>query len=186
MLPAPMLSATDARRDDVTTAPDEAIDLAEVLAAEDARWAEMHGLIGRLTPEQVVQPGYYREGWTAQDLLAHVGTWLAEAGMMLERIAAGTYHHGELDVDAVNERTLDAMHDIAFPVVTAQASAARARMGTRWWSSANRRRKRRGGSARRGRIITTSISRGYGSGFEGWARARRRRSGARVARTRCR
>ena len=128
MLPAPMLSATDARRDDVTTGPDEATDLAEVLAAEDARWAEMHALIGRLSPDQVTEPGYYREGWSVKDLLAHVGTWLAEAGMMLERIAAGTYHHGELDVDAVNERTLDALHDIAFPVVTAQAAAARARM----------------------------------------------------------
>jgi Mycothiol maleylpyruvate isomerase N-terminal domain len=128
MLPAPMLCATDGRRDHVTTAPDEAMDLAEVLAAEDARWAEMHALIGGLTPDQVIRPGYYVEGWSVKDLLAHVGTWLAEAGMMLERIAAGTYHAEELDIDAVNERALDAMHDIAFPVVTAQASAARARM----------------------------------------------------------
>jgi hypothetical protein len=123
-----MLSATDARRDDVTTGHDEAMDLAEVLSVEDARWAEMHALIGRLTPGDVVRPGYYQEGWSVKDLLAHVGTWLAEAGMMLERIGAGTYRFGELDVDAINERTLDAMHDVAFPVVTAQATAARSRM----------------------------------------------------------
>jgi len=47
---------------------------------------------------------------------------------MLERIAAGTYRHGELDVDAVNERTLQALRNVAFPVVTAQASASRSRM----------------------------------------------------------
>jgi hypothetical protein len=123
-----MLSATDRRCDDVSTSAEGSMDLPEVLADEDARWAEMHALLGRLSPEQVIQPGYYREGWSAKDLLAHVGTWLAEAGMMLERIAAGTYRHGELDVDAVNERTLDAMRDVAFPVVTAQASASRARM----------------------------------------------------------
>jgi len=70
------------------------MNLAEVLADEDARWAELHELIGRLTSEQLASPGYYREGWSAKDLLAHVGTWLAEAGMMLERIAAGTYRHG--------------------------------------------------------------------------------------------
>ena len=104
------------------------MNLAEVLADEDARWAEMHALIGRLTPEQLALPGYYREGWSAKDLLAHVGTWLAEAGMMLERIAAGTYRHGELDVDAVNERTLEALREVAFRVVTAQASASRYRM----------------------------------------------------------
>ena len=113
---------------DATISAQEPMDLAEVLAAEDARWAEMHALIGRLTPDQVERPGYYQEGWSAKDLLAHVGTWLAEAGMLLERIAAGTYRRGELDVDAVNERTLDAMRDVAFPVVTAQASAARTRM----------------------------------------------------------
>ena len=104
------------------------MNLAEVLADEDARWAELHELIGRLTSEQLASPGYYREGWSAKDLLAHVGTWLAEAGMMLERIAAGTYRYGELDVDAVNERTLQAVRDVDFPVVTAQASASRSRM----------------------------------------------------------
>ena len=104
------------------------MDLAEVLAAEDARWAELHALIHQLTPEQVVLPGYYREGWSAKDLLAHMGTWLAEAGMMLERIVAGTYRHGELDIDAENERTLVAMRDIEFPIITAQAAAARTRM----------------------------------------------------------
>lgn len=112
----------------MTTSPEEAMDLAEVLAAEDAHWAEMHTLIDRLSPDQVLRPGYYREGWSAKDLLAHVGTWLAEAGLMLERIAGGTYRRGELDIHAINDRTFDAMHDVAFPVVTAQASAARARM----------------------------------------------------------
>jgi len=123
-----MLFATDRSRDDVSTSAEGSMNLAEVLADEDARWTEMHVLIGRLTPEQLASPGYYREGWSAKDLLAHVGTWLAEAGRMLERIAAGTYRHGELDVDAVNERTLQAMRDVDFPVVTAQASASRSRM----------------------------------------------------------
>jgi hypothetical protein len=104
------------------------MDLLEVLAAEDVRWAELHALIHQLTPEQVVLPGYYREGWSAKDLLAHIGAWLAEAGLMLERIAAGTYRRGELDIDAVNERTLETTRDVDFPIVMAQASAARTRM----------------------------------------------------------
>ena len=58
----------------------------EALAAEEVGWTELHSVIDRLTPEQALQPGYYREGWSAKDLLAHIGVWLAEAGTMLERI----------------------------------------------------------------------------------------------------
>ena len=103
-------------------------DLTEVLAAEDTGWTELHSLIDQLTPEQAVRPGYYAEGWSAKDLLAHVGAWLAEAGRMLERIAAGTYRQEEIDIDAVNRMSLDAMRDIAFLTVKAQASSARTRM----------------------------------------------------------
>ncbi len=100
----------------------------EVLAAEDAGWIELGSLIDQLTPEQAVRPGYYPEGWSAKDLVAHIGAWLAEAGMMLERIAAGTYRHEDVDIDAVNQLSLDAMRDIPFPTVRTMASAARTRM----------------------------------------------------------
>jgi hypothetical protein len=100
----------------------------EVLAAEDAGWSALHPLIERLTPAQAVRPGYYSEGWSAKDLLAHIGAWLAEAGMMLERIAAGTYRHEDIDIDAVNRSSLDAMRDISFPIVKAQATSSRTRM----------------------------------------------------------
>jgi hypothetical protein len=103
-------------------------DLPEVLGAEEAGWAELHSLMDQLTPEQAERPGYYEEGWSAKDLLAHIGVWLAEAGMMLERIAAGTYRRQDVDVDGVNRLSLEAMRDIPFPTVKAQASAARTRM----------------------------------------------------------
>lgn len=105
-----------------------AADQTEVLAAEEAGWTELHSLIDQLKPEQAERPGYYVEGWSAKDLLAHVGAWLAEAGMMLERIAAGTYRHEDIDIDDVNRLSLEAMRDIPFPTVKAQASAARTRM----------------------------------------------------------
>jgi hypothetical protein len=103
-------------------------DQTELLAAEDAGWTELHSLIDQLTPEEAMRPGYYREGWSAKDLLAHVGAWLAEAGMMLERIATGTYRHEDIDIDAMNRLSLDAMRDIPLPTVKAQASSARTRM----------------------------------------------------------
>jgi hypothetical protein len=103
-------------------------DQAELLAAEEAGWNELHSFVDQLTLEHAERPGYYAEGWSAKDLVAHVGAWLAEAGLMLERIAAGTYRREDIHIDEVNQLSLDAMRDIPFPTVKAQASAARTRM----------------------------------------------------------
>jgi mycothiol maleylpyruvate isomerase-like protein len=102
--------------------------LSELVAAEDAGWNELHALMDSLSPEQAERPGYYPEGWSAKDLLAHIGSWLAEAGVILERIAVGTYRPEEIDVDALNQQFLDTLRDAPLPVVQALAWAARTRM----------------------------------------------------------
>lgn len=99
-----------------------------VLDAENAGWTELHRLIDLLTPEQAERPGFYDEGWTAKDMLAHIGAWLAEAGLLLERIAVGTYRRDEIDIDSMNERFLELMKDIDFDTAKAQSAASRARM----------------------------------------------------------
>src|SRR2546425_5082678 len=104
------------------------VSLRDLLAEEDAGWAELHGLIDSLSPEEAERPGYYPEGWSAKDVLAHIGSWLAEAGVILERILVGTYRPEEIDVDAMNEQFLEAMRDVPYDVVKAQAHAARTRM----------------------------------------------------------
>ncbi len=103
-------------------------DQSAVLAAEERGWQELRSLIDQLTPEQVVRPGYYQEGWSAKDLLAHIGAWLAEGGVLLEQIAAGSYRREEIDVDDVNRLSLEAMRDVPLSTVKAQAAAARSRM----------------------------------------------------------
>ena len=65
-------------------------------------------------------------------MLGHIGTWMAEAGMVLEQIRFGTYHAVEIDVDAFNARFLDAMRDVPLAVVRAQSAASRARMLRHW------------------------------------------------------
>lgn len=104
----------------------------ELLAAEDTGWVELRDLIESLTPEQAERPGYYPEGWTAKDVQAHIGSWLAEAGVILERIQVGTYRPEEIDVDAMNAQFLEAMNDVPYPIVRAQAHAARSRMLHAW------------------------------------------------------
>jgi hypothetical protein len=88
--------------------------------------------VDSLTPEEADRPGYYEEGWSAGDLLAHVGNWLAAAGAVLERIRAGTYQREEIDVDGWNEAFLRAMKDVPFLDVKVQAFASRARMLQAW------------------------------------------------------
>ena len=107
-------------------------DVSELMAAEDAGWDELHELMDTLTPEETEQPGYFPEGWSAKDLLAHIGSWLAEAGVFLLQIRVGTYRPEEIDVEAMNRTFLEIMKDVPLQTVRAQASAARARMLLAW------------------------------------------------------
>ncbi|MGH2794925.1 MAG: hypothetical protein ACRDKG_11545 [Actinomycetota bacterium] len=100
----------------------------EILATESDDWSQIHRLIDSLSPEQAAKPSYYPEGWSAKDALGHIGAWLAEAGMVLEQIYAGSYRPDEIDIDAMNAKFLEAMRDVPFDGIRAQAMAARTRM----------------------------------------------------------
>lgn len=96
--------------------------------AEEEGWHEVHALIDSLSPATVERPGYFEEGWSAKDLLAHIGAWLAQAGVALEQIGSGTYRVDEIDIDALNGRYLETLRELPFEVVRAQAEASRTRM----------------------------------------------------------
>lgn len=102
------------------------------LAGEADAWHRLHELIDRLTVETAAIPGYFEEGWTAKDAVAHLGTWMARAATMLRQMTAGTYREGEVDVDAENERFLAAMRDIPLETVHLQIASARAELLRAW------------------------------------------------------
>jgi len=107
------------------------------MLAEEARlWIELHRLIDSLPGSKVAEPGYFDEGWSAKDLVAHLGSWLAEAGVVLEQIRSGTYRPEEIDIEAMNETFYDLMRDVSYPDVRSQATAARTRMLSAWRSLA--------------------------------------------------
>ncbi|MGH2454883.1 MAG: hypothetical protein ACRDHD_01290 [Candidatus Limnocylindria bacterium] len=108
---------------------------ARSLPGEGDLWRRLHAVMAAITPEMAEVAGYFPEGWTAKDALAHLGTWMAEGARMLRRIAAGTYHDGEIDVDAENERFLAAMRDVPLDIVHLQLAAARSEL-LRAWSEA--------------------------------------------------
>jgi len=105
-----------------------------LMEEEDRLWVELQDLVRSLPASKVATPGYFEEGWSAKDLVAHVGSWLAESGVVLERIRFGTYRPEEIDIDAMNKAFFDLMHDVAFRDVQAQTVAARSRMLTAWRS----------------------------------------------------
>jgi|SRR5919197_2359570 hypothetical protein len=98
----------------------------ELVRHEDAGWAELHTLLGRLSQEDLLRPGVTPE-WTVKDLLGHLASWWAEAAGELERIRLGTYRSEKLDVDAVNARFYEAMRDLDPDTIMAELHASRNR-----------------------------------------------------------
>ena len=106
----------------------------ELFDEEERLGSQLNGLVGSLPRDEVEKPGYFEEGWSAKDLVAHIGSWLAEAGAVLERIRFQTYRPEEIDIDATNAAFYDSMRDVAFPDVRAQAFTARNQMLRAWRS----------------------------------------------------
>src|SRR5882672_1717121 len=103
------------------------------LEAERQGWYELVDLVRSLTPEECLEPGYYRDpDWTVRDVVAHLGTWLAEAEIQFERMRAGTYEGHAIDVDRLNARFLEAMADQPWPVAWVQANAGQTMMLVTW------------------------------------------------------
>jgi hypothetical protein len=101
--------------------------------AERRGWYDLAELVRSLTPDECLEPGYYHDpDWTVRDAVAHLGTWLAEAEIQLERIGAGTYEGHEVDIDALNATFLEAMRDQPWEVAWLQANAGRTRMLQEW------------------------------------------------------
>jgi hypothetical protein len=106
------------------------------LAAIDAErhgWYELVRLVRSLTPQECLAPGYYRDpDWTVRDMVAHLGTWLAEAETQFERLHVGTYEGHAVDIDALNASFLAAMEGQPWHVAWVQANAGRTRMLETW------------------------------------------------------
>jgi hypothetical protein len=103
------------------------------LDAERRGWYEIVEIVRSLTPDECLVPGYQRDpDWTVRDVVAHLGTWLAEAQSQFERMSAGTYEGHDIDIDGLNAELLRAMVGQPWEVAWVQANAARTRMITEW------------------------------------------------------
>jgi hypothetical protein len=106
---------------------------AREIDAERLGWYEIAALVRSLKPHECLEPGYQRDpDWTVRDVVAHLGTWLAQAEVQFEQIAAGTYEGHEVDIDGLNAVFLAAMADQPWDVAWLQATSGRARMIQVW------------------------------------------------------
>jgi len=103
-------------------------DVRALVEDEQASWGELQSLLGSLSPDQAERPGYFAEGWSAKDLLAHIAGWLAEAGLVLEQIRMGTFTGKDMDIEGMNALFLEANRSEPMRVVHAEAFAARTRL----------------------------------------------------------
>jgi hypothetical protein len=105
------------------------------IEAEREGWYELVSLVRSLTLKECLEPGYYRDpDWSVRDIVAHLGTWLAEAQVQFERIGVGTYEGHDVDVDALNAALLEGMAGQPWEVAWLQANAGRTRMLEEWFA----------------------------------------------------
>lgn len=119
--------------------PERALErYAAEVEAERRGWYEVAALVRQLSPAECLEPGYYRDpDWTVLDVVAHLGTWLAEAEVQLERISVGTYEGHDVDVDGLNRSFLEAMRDQSWAAGWLLANAGRTRMLEEWFDAAD-------------------------------------------------
>ena len=112
-----------------------AVDTAQrrrLITQEQRLWDELWALTETLSEDEASEAGYFSEGWSAKDVLGHIGSWLAEAGIALEQLRMGTYSRSGFDVETLNQQCLVGMKDLPFDVVRAQAVGSRTRMRNEW------------------------------------------------------
>ena len=117
------------------SSPSVAVDhpYAAAIDREHERFDELLMLIAGLDEDQRLRPGYFQDGnWSVKDLVAHLGTWMAEAQVQLLQIEAGTYVDEPLDIDGLNAQFLEALRDQPWTVCWTQLLSARARMLSVW------------------------------------------------------
>jgi hypothetical protein len=97
------------------------------LERERRGWYELVGLIRGLTLDERMEPGYAHD-WTVRDVVAHLGTWLTQAEVQLERMQAGSYDGHDVDRGELDARFHAAMSDQPWEVAWIVLNAGRTRM----------------------------------------------------------
>ena len=105
----------------------------ELIREEDVGCSELHELIHRFDRDRgLLDRVGYTEEWSVKDMLAHLGSWCAEAVRALEQIRMGTHERVAVDVEAKNVEFHDTWKDVDVDTIRAEFFSARNRMLEEW------------------------------------------------------
>jgi Mycothiol maleylpyruvate isomerase N-terminal domain len=111
------------------------MDVRRLLAEEEEGWRALHEAFARVPPERFEEPALTEEGWSAKDVMFHVGAWMAEAERQLSRMRMGTYRDEGLTkerIDEINHEWFEVSRSLDPDTVRAEFHAARVRMLQEW------------------------------------------------------
>ena len=74
------------------------------LSEEEVAWRDLCGVFDRVPTDRFEEPTLTPEGWSAKDAMFHIAGWMADCGVQLERIRAGTFDPAEETRDAIERQ----------------------------------------------------------------------------------
>lgn len=105
--------------------------LERFLFEEDAAWQALCGVFDRVPVDRFEEPTLTPEGWSAKDAMFHVAGWMADCGVQLERMRAGTFDPAEetrVAIERRNRAWFEVSRTMSSADVRAEFAAGRRRM----------------------------------------------------------
>jgi hypothetical protein len=80
------------------------MELEPLLAQDEAGWLALCERFDSIPADRFEEPTVTPEGWSPKDVMFHVGAWMGDAGIQLERMRAGTFDPDEESPASIQER----------------------------------------------------------------------------------
>lgn len=106
-------------------------DAQRLLSEEDAAWRALCELFARVSDDRFEEPTLTPDGWSPKDAMFHVAGWMADCGLQLERMRAGSFEEEEETRESIerqNRAWFEVSRAMAPADVRAEFAAARQRM----------------------------------------------------------
>ena len=105
----------------------------DLLRQEAEAWGRIDGMVETLSAAELVRTGYTVEGWSVNDMMAHIAAWSNVAASVLRDISAGSWigHHASDEpggTDRLNAEWFERDRELDVDTVRSQWHASRTRM----------------------------------------------------------